>query len=59
MNEFERKLYLKYRNIENMAQLLSLKLYQLRLSSKCTSFFTFLPFLNALPDCKRRIQATN
>ena len=31
MNEFERKLYLKYANIENMTQLLCLKLYRLRL----------------------------
>ena len=31
MNEFERKLYLKYTNIENMTQLLCLKLYRLRL----------------------------
>ena len=31
MNEFERKLYLKYRNIENMTELLCLKLYRLRL----------------------------
>ena len=31
MNEFERKLYLKYRNIENITQLLSLKLYSLSL----------------------------
>ena len=31
MNEDERKLYLKYRNIENMTQLLCLKLYRLRL----------------------------
>ena len=31
MNEFERKLYLKYANIENMTQLLRLKLYRLRL----------------------------
>ena len=31
MNEFERKIYLKYRNKENMAQLLCLKLYRLRL----------------------------
>ena len=30
MNEFERKLYLKYRNIENMMQLLCVKLYRLR-----------------------------
>ena len=30
MNEFERKLYLKYRNIEIMMQLSYLKLYQLR-----------------------------
>ena len=34
MNEFERKLYLKYRNIENMMQLLCLKLYRLRLFIK-------------------------
>ena len=31
MNEFEKKLYLKYANIENMTQLLCLKLYQLKL----------------------------
>ena len=31
MNEFKRKLYSKYRNVENMTQLLSLKLYRLRL----------------------------
>ena len=31
MNEFERKLYLKNRNIENMMQLLCLKLYRVRL----------------------------
>ena len=31
MNEFERKLCLKYANIENMMQLLCLKLYRLRL----------------------------
>ena len=31
MNEFERKLYLKNRNIENMMQLLCLKLYRLRI----------------------------
>ena len=30
MNEFERKLYLKYRNKEIMTQLLRLKLYRLR-----------------------------
>ena len=29
MNEFERKLYLKYRNIENMTQLLCLNLCRL------------------------------
>ena len=27
--------------------------------SKRTSFFTFLIFLNVLPDCTRRIEATN
>ena len=43
MNEFERKLYLKYRNIENMTQLLCLKLYRLRLfiQVKVLLFFTF------------------
>ena len=30
MNEFERKLYLEYRNKEIMTQLLRLKLYRLR-----------------------------
>ena len=38
MNEFERKLYLKYRNIENMRQLLCLKLYRLGLlTESCTT----------------------
>ena len=48
MNEFERKLYLKYRNIENMMQFLCLTLYQLRLFIQvntyillCFTFFTF------------------
>ena len=42
MNEFERKLYLKYRNIENMTQLLCLKLsIKTFYTSKRTSFFTF------------------
>ena len=31
MNQFERKLYLKYANTENMMLLLCLKLYRLRL----------------------------
>ena len=31
MDEFERKLYLTYRNIENMTQLLCLKLHRSRL----------------------------
>ena len=57
MNEFERKLYLKYRNIDNMTQLLCLKLYRLRLFIQVNAFlfFTFLLFLNVLPDCTRRI----
>ena len=52
MNEFERKLYLKYRNIEDMTQVISIKTFY---TSKRTSFFTFLLFLNVLPDCARRI----
>ena len=45
MNEFERKRYLKYRNIENMTQLLCLKLSTKTFyASKRTSFFTFFPF---------------
>ena len=56
MNEFERKRYLKYRNIENMTQLLCLKLsIKTFYTSKRTSFFTFLLFLNILPDFTRRI----
>ena len=63
MNEFEKKLYLKYRNMENMIQLLcydASNYYQVILiktfyTSKCTSFFTFVLFLNVLPDCTRRI----
>ena len=41
MNEFERKLYLKYRNIENMPQVISIKTFY---TSKRTSFFTFFTF---------------
>ena len=56
MNEFKRKLYSKYRNIENMAiiipQIIPIKTFY---ESKRTSFFTFLLFLNVLPDCTRRI----
>ena len=46
MNEFERKLYLKYRNVENMTQLLCLKLYQLRLFTQVNVLllFYFFPF---------------
>ena len=49
MNEFERKLYLKYRNIENMTQLLCLKLYRLRLFIQ-VNVLVFLLFLNILPE---------
>ena len=49
MNKFERKLYLKYASIENMTQLLSLKLYRLRLLIKVN----VLLFLSVLPDCTR------
>ena len=52
MNEFERKLYLKYANIENMTiimpQVISIKTSY---TSKLTSFFTFFVFLSVLPDC--------
>ena len=42
MNEFERKLYLKYRNIENiMPQVISINTSY---TSKHTSFFTFFAF---------------
>ena len=45
MNEFERKLYLKYANIENTMQLLCLELYRLRLFIQVNVllflFFTF------------------
>ena len=45
MNEFERKLYLKCRNIENMMQLLCLKLYQLRLFIQVNVLlFVLFPF---------------
>ena len=46
MNEFERKLYLKHRNIENMTQLLCLKLYRLRLFIQLNVllFFTLFKF---------------
>ena len=61
MNEFERKPYLKYRNIENMTQLLCLKLYRLGLFIQVNvlRFLLFFIFLNVLPDCTRRIEATN
>ena len=44
MNEFERKLYLKYRNIENMTQLLCLKLYRLRLFIQVNVLFLLFSF---------------
>ena len=47
MNEFERKLYLNYTNIENMTQLLRLKLYRLRLFIQ-VNVFLFLLFLSVL-----------
>ena len=43
MNEFERKLYLKYANTENMMQLFCVKLYQLRLFIQ-VNVFLFLLF---------------
>ena len=54
MNEFERKPYLKYRKYDAiiMPQVISIKTFY---TSKRTSFFTFLLFLNILPDCTRRI----
>ena len=57
MNDFERKLYLKHRNIEKMTQLLCLKLYQSRRFIQVNTLlvFTFLLFLSILPDCTRRI----
>ena len=57
MNEFERKLYLKYRNIGSMMQLLCLELYRLRffIQLNVLVFLTFFLFLNVLPDCTRRI----
>ena len=47
MNEFERKLYLNYTNIENMTQLLRLKLYRLRIFIQ-VNVFLFLLFLSVL-----------
>ena len=45
MNEFERKLYLKYRNIENMTQLLYLKSFRLRPFMQVNVLlFYFFPF---------------
>ena len=44
MNEFERKLNIKNRNIENMMQLLCLKLYRLRLFIE-VNVLLFLLFL--------------
>ena len=45
MNEFRRKLYLKYRNINNMTQLLCLKLYRLRLFIQANVLlFLLFPF---------------
>ena len=38
-----------------MPQVISIKTFY---TSKRTSFFTFFLFLNVLPDCTRRIQAT-
>ena len=57
MNEFERKLYLKYKNIEKyntiiMPQAILINTFY---TSKGTSFFTFFLFLNVLPDYTKRI----
>ena len=54
MNEFERKLYLKYRKYDAiiMPQVISIKTFY---TSKRNSFSTFFLFLNVLPDCTRRI----
>ena len=43
MNEFERKLYLKYRNKENMMQLFMPQVISIKTfyTSKCTSFLLF------------------
>ena len=50
MNEFKRKLYSKYRNVENMTQLLCLKLYRLRLFIQVNVlfFYFFNFFFNVL-----------
>ena len=62
MNEFERKLYLKYRNIENMTQLLCLKLYRLRLFIQVNVLLFFLfsffktYFRNAQEEFKQPIK---
>ena len=50
----QRKLYLRYRNIENMTQFICLKLYRLRLFIQ-VNVLLFSLFLNVLPDCTRRI----
>ena len=56
MNESERKLYLKYRNMETMTQLLCLKLYPLRLFIQVNVLlFILFYFFNVLPGCPRRI----
>ena len=55
MNEFERKLYLKYRNIENMTQLLCLKLYRLRLFIQVMYFFFyFFPFFKRTSELHKK-----
>ena len=63
MNEFVRKLYLKYRNIENMMQLLCLKLYRLRPFEQVNIllfyFFTFFKRTSGLPKKKLSNRLSN
>ena len=61
MNEFERKLYLKHRNIENMTQLLCLKLYRLRLFIQVNAllfllFYFFKTYFRIAQEFKQPIK---
>ena len=56
MNEFGRKLYLKYANIENMMQLLCLKLYRLKLFIQVNVLlFLFLYFFKRTSGLHKKI----
>ena len=59
MNEFERTLYLKYRNIENMTQLLCFKLYQYITNFEADLNFVAIQFEGNINDFLTTLQLSS